>query len=79
MIDKSSVDESDNHEARSSSTLKVLQRMDALDVLLCMAANASTQANSAMSMNVSDIQVRMSRQVRVNLQSAMFGIDVPKV
>ena len=74
------MDESDkDHEARPSPALKVLQSRDAPDVLLCVAANASSKANSTVRMNVSDIQIRMSRQVRVNLQSAVLGINVARV
>ena len=36
---------------------KVLQSVDALDVLLCVATDASSQVDSTASLNVSDVQI----------------------
>ena len=52
--------------------------MDASDVFLCMAANASSQGNFA-SIDISNVQVWISRQVRVDLKLALVGIDVAHV
>ena len=53
-----------------------MQSIDALDVLPCVAADASSQVDSAASLDVSDVQIRITRQVRVNVEHAHLGIDV---
>ena len=75
------MNESDKDEANSVETLEVLQlqRLDALDVLLCVATDASSQVDSAASLDVSDVQIRVSRQVRVNIEHAHLGVDVSHV